>query len=149
MIKLTQDLWQLSKISCEFRLVQAGEPTRHEDLPNLDIVQHGPERIEAPLLRGLDQDRIAVKASDEFLVACHLALHTRDKIAADGEFVDPHTVVIIRCTVGLLAGGNPDVMTRRRHSLSDLTDHFLHATAARPIALAAKENLHVRNLMAP
>ncbi len=96
MIELAQDVRKLPEIFLERGLVETRETARNENLPRLDLVHHWPERIETPLLRGLDQNRVAVEVGEELAVSIDLAANAGDKVSGDVERMDPDAIVNVR-----------------------------------------------------
>src|SRR5713226_2332947 len=115
MVELAQDTGHLCEVTGEGWFVQARKPAGHENLPYLDIIEYRPQRVEAPLLRRLDQDRIAVEAGHEPPIALRLAMNSGYEITAHTKFMNTHAVIAVDLTIGIPAGGDGNLMPGGRH----------------------------------
>src|SRR5579871_3460259 len=112
------------------------------------MVENRPQRIEAPLLRGHNENDVRLERPDEFAIRVDLAIEAVDHLSAGPEFTDRHAVDDAGFPPRVSARGNRDVMTACRHALGNLPHHLLHPTAVRRVRLAAEEKLHCRYLNA-
>lgn len=142
MVEFLQDIRELLKIILEGWFVKTRKSAWNENLPGLDLVDHGPERVEAPLLRRLDQNRVAIERGKEFSVTIDFAGDARHEISADVETVNVNAIVTLNPPLGVDTRRNVNVVPRSRHPLSDLAHYFLYPTSVRPIAFTTEEQLH-------
>jgi hypothetical protein len=124
------------------RLVQAGEAAGDEHLAAAQVVQHRPQRVEGPLLRGLHHQRIAGEGAHELAVALDLPAHSAHEVADDVETDDLHAVERTEVPLGQPGGGHRHLVAALHHALGQLLHHFLHAPDTGRVELAGEQQAH-------
>ncbi len=142
MVEFRHDLRQLRKIRLIRGLMQAREPARDKDLACLDLVEHGPQHIEGPLLRRLDQNGVAVELTHELAILLHFANHAAQSISRHLEIPDHNAVVREETPLPKIARGDGDIVSRSHHAFGDLAHDLLHAAAAGMIVFATEQQSH-------
>src|SRR5580704_13653616 len=142
MIESSQHIRQLSKVGRIGLLIEAGKTAGNEYLTCFDLTEDRPQRVERPLLRRLDENRICTEIEHELPIALDLAAHSHNGISGDREDPDRHPVVRGEIPVRQIARCNSDLMPGGGQPFRNLAHDLLHPATAWMVEFTAEQKSH-------